>query len=352
MDVFSDFVLPDDTPADWESRRERMLRRVMEYFGEAEVTAPDPEAEIGDPEPGEPGDGFLRRRVTYRVEPDERAPAYLFTPEGLSGAAPVVLCYHGTNPMGKEAVSGERVNQNYAVELARRGYVTLAPDQWSSGERAGVDDEANRTANLYERHPRWSLEAKVAWDHMRGVDFLATLPEADTSRLGAIGLSRGGRAVIYHMLMDGRVKAGVPACGTPPYRSEPRLAPLASRDKFVAIPKALDDIRQGRVPGYDIHEVIALIAPRPLLLVSPFIDQFAPHGRALSDLAEKVADLYRLLGSGNNFARFVHGEGHNTGPILRAAAYAWLDYHLKGEVPDLPGLNWGAHAPGVEGAEG
>jgi len=348
MDVFSDFVLPDDTVEDWARRRERMYHRVLAYFGSGPKGPPPLEPDVG---PEEPGDGYTRRRVSYQVEPSARVPAYLFLPEGISEPCPVVLCYHGTNPIGKEAVSGLRVDQNYAVELAQRGYVTLAPDQWASGERRGVDDEPLHTANLYARHPGWSIEGKTAWDHMRAVDFLEQLPEADTERLGAIGLSRGGRATIYHMLMDDRVKVGVPACGTPPYRCDPRLAQFAAGDRFVTIPKAMEEIRRGRVPGYDIHEVIALIAPRPLLLISPFVDQFAPHGRALSDLAEKVGELYRLLGAGNNFARFVHGEGHNTGPILRAAAYAWLDYHLKAEVPSLPGRNYGEGAPGVTDAQ-
>jgi dienelactone hydrolase len=348
VDIFSDFVLPDDTLEDWQRRRERMQRRVLDYFGTGPDEPPTLEPELG---PEEPGPGYVRRRVSYQVEPGARVPAYLFLPEGQTAPRPTVLCYHGTNPVGKEAVSGLRVNQNYAVELAQRGYVTLAPDQWASGERQGVDDQPLHSGNLYARHPEWSVEGKTAWDHMRAVDFLEQLPQADATRLGAIGLSRGGRATIYHMLMDERVKAGVPACGTPPYRSDPRLARLAAADRFVTVPKAVEEIRRGRLPGYDIHEAIALIAPRPLLLISPFVDQFAPHGRALSDLAEKVGELYRFLGAGNNFARFVHGEGHNTGPILRAAAYAWLDYHLKGEVPGLPGRNWGDEAPGVADAQ-
>jgi len=348
MDVFSDFVLPDDTLEDWQRRRERMYERVLAYFGEGPKEPPPLEPELG---PEEPGDGYFRRWVSYQVEPGARVPAYLCVPEDVSESAPVVLCYHGTNPVGKEAVSGLRVNQNYAVELARRGYVTLAPDQWASGERRGVDDEPLHSANLYRRHPQWSIEGKTAWDHMRAVDFLEGLPEADTARLGAMGLSRGGRATIYHMLMDDRVRVGVPACGTPPYRCDPRLAQLASGDRFVTMPKAVEEIRRGKEPGYDVHEVIALIAPRPLLLISPFIDQFSPHGRALSDLAEKVGALYRFLGVGNNFSRFVHGEGHNTGPVLRAAAYAWLDYHLKGAVPGLPGVNYGKDAPGVREAQ-
>ncbi len=346
MDIFNDLVLPDDTMDDWLRRRERMKARLMSYFGEPPLEAPPLEAEIG---PAESFDGYSRRHVSYQVEPGARATAWLFVPDGLEGPGPVVMCYHGTNPMGKEAVCGAKENMNYAVELAQRGYVTLAPDQWAAGERAGVDDEANKVDKLYELHPEWSREGKTAWDHMRAVDFLETLDEANTAKLGGMGLSRGGRATVYHMMMDDRVKAGVPACGTPPYRGNPALSVMARQD--TTVPRAIDEIRQGRTPGYDIHEVMGLIAPRALLLVSPFIDQWALHGRIYPEVVERVAQLYRFLGAGNNFARFAHGEGHNTGPILRAAIYAWLDYHLKGQVPGLPGRNWGIEAPGIDGVD-
>ena len=110
--------------------------------------------------------------MSYQVEEGQRVPAYLFKPEGLTQPAPVVLCYHGTSKPGKDKVCGMAENMNYAVELAQRGYVTLAPDQWATGERAGVDDAYLYSTNLYERHPDWSVEGKTAWDHMRAVDFL------------------------------------------------------------------------------------------------------------------------------------------------------------------------------------
>ena len=93
-----------------------------------------------------------------------------------------------------------------------------------------------------------------------------------------------------------------------------------------------DEIKAGKDPGYDIHEVLALLAPKPLLLVSPFRDDFCKQAHLFSDVAEKVHALYEFLGQENNFSRFAHGEGHNTGPILRAAMYAFLDYIQGGRA--------------------
>jgi len=340
---FRDLVLPDDTLADWEQRRKRMYKRVMYYFGEGPQEKCDLKPEWGEKQAF---DGYTRQHVTYEVEEGQKAFAWLFIPADITAPAPVVMCYHGTSRPGKEFVSEDQNlaekpnNMGYAVELARRGYVTFAPDQWATGERLGLDGEFFRTDNLYKRHPEWSLEGKTAYDHMRAVDLVQTLPEADISKLGAIGHSRGGSAVIYQMLHDERVKVGVPSCGTCPYYGNFWLKHLAHQLPYSTIKRFDEEIKNGKEPGYDIHEVLALLAPRPLLLVSPFRDDFCRCAHLFSEIAEKVFNLYEFLGKENNFSRFAHGEGHNTGPILRAAMYAFFDYHLKGEVPGLPGTNY------------
>ncbi len=343
MKPFRDLVLPDDTQEDWERRRAAIHRRVMYYFGEDPAERCDPKPAWG---PKETFDGYVRQHVAYEVEEGQKAFAWLFVPASLEAPAPVVMCYHGTSRPGKAFLAedpylAERPNNmGYAVELARRGYVTFAPDQWATGERLGLDGEFFRTDNLYAKHPEWSLEGKTAFDHMRAVDLVETLPEADASRLGAIGHSRGGCAVIYHMLHDDRVKVGVPSCGTCPHYGNLWLKHYAHQLPYTTMKRFTDEIKAGKDPGYDIHEVLALLAPKPLLLVSPFRDDFCKQAHLFSDVAEKVHALYEFLGQENNFSRFAHGEGHNTGPILRAAMYAFLDYHLKGAVPGLPGTNY------------
>src|SRR4249920_1891441 len=78
------------------------------------------------------GGTYVRRLITYASEPGQRVPAYLLIPkEVLDGKkkAPAVLCLHGTdNVVGHGTVVGlgKRPNRNYAQELAKRGYVTLA----------------------------------------------------------------------------------------------------------------------------------------------------------------------------------------------------------------------------------
>ena len=73
---------------------------------------------------------WIRRKITYLAEKDDRVPAYLFLPLGLKGKRPAMLCLHQTIRIGKSepAGFGPKPNLHYALELAERGYVTLAPD--------------------------------------------------------------------------------------------------------------------------------------------------------------------------------------------------------------------------------
>ena len=46
-------------------------------------------------------------------------------------------------------------------------------------------------------------------DNLRLVDYLSQLPEADSSRLGAMGISGGGMSTFFHASLDERIKACV-----------------------------------------------------------------------------------------------------------------------------------------------
>src|SRR4029077_15221221 len=119
--------------------------RLMELLGRT-PSAPPPLA----PERVETADlgDVVREKVTYAVEADERVPAYVFVPKG-KGPFPAVLCHHqhgGEFQVGKDGPAGlgSTPDQHYAIELARRGYVTLVFDALCFNER---QDPAGKQKN-------------------------------------------------------------------------------------------------------------------------------------------------------------------------------------------------------------
>src|SRR5205814_2847072 len=79
---------------------------------------------------------YVRKKLSYAAEKGARVPAWLLIPTGREGKLPAVLCLHQTVPVGKDEPAGLGKNESlrYAVHLAERGYVTLAPDYPSFGE--------------------------------------------------------------------------------------------------------------------------------------------------------------------------------------------------------------------------
>src|SRR6185369_1322999 len=78
----------------------------------------------------------IRRKITYQTEPGDRVAAYLFLPPADGKKLPAVLCLHQTTKLGKAepAGLGGLKNLHYALELAERGYITLAPDYPGYGD--------------------------------------------------------------------------------------------------------------------------------------------------------------------------------------------------------------------------
>ena len=98
------------------------------------------------------GSGELR--LSFAVEKNDRVPAYLFIPTGKKSPVPGILCLHQTISIGKAepAGLGGSPNLNYALELAQRGYVTLAPDYPNFGEYS-YDPYSNGYVECqHERH--------------------------------------------------------------------------------------------------------------------------------------------------------------------------------------------------------
>ena len=143
---------------------------------------------------------FVRRKISYLVEAEERVNAYLCLPKNERRPLPAVFCHHQHNSnwsLGKSEVVGlaGSPDQAYAKELAKQGYITLSPDAICFEERAHKEDP--RGYHSWQLNQRLingeTLLGKTLWDISVGIDLLTGLPEVDENRIGFIGHSYGGR---------------------------------------------------------------------------------------------------------------------------------------------------------------
>jgi dienelactone hydrolase len=271
-----------------------------------------------------PLQGLVREKVSYQVEPGQRVSAFLFLPEAAS-RRPAVLCIHQHKRefhLGKSEPAGLSGNpeQYYALELAKRGYVTLAPDLICFEERQhptlrGMDYERfEATRRLTEGS---CLQAKMLWDLQRALDFLGTRREVDPRRLGCLGHSLGGQEVLFLTAIDRRIAAGVSSCGFSSYHA---IFDAALLHNFAAYVPGI--LRYG-----GLERVLGLVAPRPFLALAAAEDPLFP----ISGVQETVKSARRSYGSrGRDRLRLeVFPGGHGFSGPMREAAYAWFDRWLK-----------------------
>ena len=322
-----DLILEDDTPEIWTDRREAIKKRVMAMLGR--MPGDKVQLEISVLEEKDCG-SHIQRKVEYSTESEFRVRAYLLIPKEIGEPAPAVLCFHGTSPDGKLRVvrEGGAENRAYASELAERGYVTLAPDALTMGEQLMPNARPLDTRPFQEKFPDRTVEGKTLWDHMCAVDLLEALDEVDDSRIGAMGHSLGGRSTHYLAAFDERIYCSMMSCGITPFTSN--FANFWHGDSYDPLPTVGKYFEEHRKLPFEKHEIMSLIPPRPLLIVSPFNDLYNLRTDQISEMAHRVFEVYRLLGKPENLSRYAHGDGHDTTPYTRELVYRWFDIHLKG----------------------
>jgi len=203
-----------------------------------------------------------------------------YNPTG-QGPAPVVIWLH---PYSYH--SG--YNEGYGVQgttvyhrLAQAGFVVLAYDQCGFGLRLleGRD--------FYQTYPKWSRLGRLIEDVSRAVDFLVdgkgisqtVLPKIDPRKITVLGYSLGGMVGLYAGALDERINAVACFAGFTPMRSDTDAQSTGGVRRLwewhALQPKlGLFHGREAEIP-YDFDEVIAMIAPRPCLIVSPQQDRTA-----------------------------------------------------------------------------
>ena len=304
---------------DWKNRRAHILANMEKVMGplpdRSSLPALDMEV-VGTEDLGD----VIRKKVTFVSEPGDRVPAYLLVPKGLNGRTPAMLCLHQTTKIGKGEPAGVGGNPDlhYALELARRGYVTLAPDYVNFGEY-----EFDPYQNGYS-----SATMKGIWNHMRAVDLLQSLPQVDARRVGCIGHSLGGHNSMFLSAFDPRLKVVASSCGFNSffkyYKGD--LTGWSHRGYMPLISE-----RYGKDPKqmpFDFTEVVSALAPRGFFINAPTRDgNFEVSG--VEDCVRAAAPVYALLGAPTRLLAVHPDAGHSFPPHIREQAYAFVDEILK-----------------------
>lgn len=260
---------------------------------------------------------FQGQLIELELEPGVWEKVYVVRPRNAAHRPlPVVIVpfYDVDIPaaadLGGRRYSAAGVNA-YAYTAAQHGYLAVAV-RWF-GESYG-ESYSEAAANLALRHPGSTGLGKWVADARRVVDFIETLPDADASRIAIIGHSLGGKMALYASALEPRIRATV--------SSELGVGlRMSNYDDYWYLGDAL-----ARAPaGTDQHELLALVAPRPFLLIGG--DEYDKQDSWHYINAARA--VYELSGNGQNIGYINHHTGHTPTPDAVSAAFAWLDHFLK-----------------------
>ncbi len=274
------------TPADWAERRREILRVWHEAMGAWPPVLDRPAFEVLGRQ-REPGESFDRRRVRLEIAPNQTTEGWLLVPDA-PGPRPAVLVpfYEPETSIGQG-----RPLRDFALQLARRGFVTLSIG--SPGGDARRPDLGGATCQPLSFLAYIAANAATALTH---------LPEVDPDRLGIVGHSYGGKWAMFAACLDDRFAAA--AWSDPGIvwdESRPNvnywdvwyLGSTPGAERRPGVPSR-DNPTTGAYrtlveAGHDLHELQALMAPRSFLVSGGAEDpaerwKALNHVRAVNDL--------------------------------------------------------------------
>ena len=259
---------------------------------------------------------YTREKIVFDTRENLSTIGYLLLPKNAPRPLPGVVCVSGhgrglPDILGMADDGSQRAERNvgyakeYALQCVEHGYATLAVEQLAFGtrrddaaRRAGPGVESCRPAACAALLMGQTMAGWRVWDAMRSIDYLATRPEVDTSRIATLGASGGGTTSLLTAACDQRVKAAVVSAYFNTFR-----------DSIVSISHCPDNYVPGMLQDMEMYDLSGLVAPRALFVESGRNDRIFPIAGS-EKAAAKAREIYAAFGVPNRFGYEIHDGGH------------------------------------------
>ena len=275
-------------------------------------------------------DGYSVEKVLVETWPGFYLAGNLYRPRDRGpGPFPAVLNPHGHWARGRVTESPDGSIPARCIHFARQGMVAFAYDMVGYCDTFFVSpsSESAAPANFYQRHRAFptnelawlwnvNLLGFQLWNGLRALDFLESLPDVDTNRIGVTGASGGATQTFLLAAVDDRPRVLGPVCMV----SHTMQGGCACEN----------------APGLRVRfsnmDFAAAAAPRPQILVAATGDWTRS---TLEVEGPAIESVYQLLGVPERLRYLRLDAGHNYNRASREAVYAWFERWLLGR-PDRP----------------
>ncbi|MEZ5943277.1 MAG: dienelactone hydrolase family protein [Planctomycetaceae bacterium] len=293
-DYRSPLLFADGTPVktvdDWVRRRVEIRNEWMSRLGQWPPFITKPEYEVlGESKI----DDIKKQTIRFRWTPHELTTGYLLIPPTPGPHPAVVTVFYEP----ETAIGEGNPFRDFAIQLAKRGFVTLS--------LGTTEASAAQTYGLYFpdiQHAEIQPLSMLGYAAANAWYLLASMPEVDSQRIGIVGHSFGGKwAMFASCLFDKYAAAAWSDPGIVFSEDRPSINywepwylgyhPKPWRKRGLITPEnpAFGLYPELRRDGIDLHELHALMAPRPFLVSGGSedpVERWKPlnHSRAVNRL--------------------------------------------------------------------
>lgn len=282
--------------AELESFRKEITQRIVEllHFRKAD-TLLAPRLIVTTPRKG-----YAIEKIEFLSEPGVYIPTWVFLPDGRAAASEATLF---VNDAGKEA---DGMEFGLYEKLARDGRLAIAVDVRGIGTtrppHSQPSDRRNEFSHLFDvetamSYMTWYMDESLfgmrVADVIRSVDYTLSRGEVRKDGLRVVGQGAGALWVLYAAALDDRITNVVAERGLASYKS------LAQVDRYT---HGAGIFIRDVLKHFDLPQVAAAIAPRPLTLIAPVDPMKRPVETARArDIYAWTAAAYRNSGPAGQF---------------------------------------------------
>lgn len=207
------------------------------------------------------------------------------------------------------------------------GFSVYAADQIGFGTR--LVDESKL---FYDRFPHWSKMGRMVADVRWAVDALSEIDFINPERIYVAGYSLGATVGLYSAALDERIAGMISVCGFTPMRFNVPGKTAEGIYEYSHLHGLIPRLgffiqNETRIP-YDFHEILAAIAPRPLLVVAPTWDQYASF-TDIKQCIDEVKKVYELCKEKDKLELFAPEDYNRFSNEMKDKVVSWMKENFK-----------------------
>ena len=360
---------PVRTARDWQKRRRELLEMfATNVYGHSPKPPGNIRYKVFDLDKNALGGKTIRKQITIYFSSKDDGPKedlLIYIPSGAKEPVPLILSLnfsgnhavisdpgvklgtiwtrekHEHQPASEESRGQDR---NFDVEkVLSRGYgfatiyyQDIEPD-FNGGYPFGIRPLFLKSRQTAPESDEWGAIGAWSYGLSRAMDYLEKDKDIDAKRVAIMGHSRLGKTVLWAGALDERFAMVLSSC------SGEGGASLARRNYGETIKTLTDAFAYWFAENYkryadhpdklpvDTHELIALIAPRPVYITGAEDDRWAdPKGKFLASVA--AGPVYKLLGK--------EDLGSDQMPALNSPVMHTIGYHYRTGKHEVTAFDW------------